>query len=287
MDTDMLLQTGSFSISDKICMTLNSYKLRRDSHGKRKAVSSDSCQDQQVYRIEPVKEVFHGNPSFSIIKINGKEGQWSRKFPAAGGCSGNTLVSPVISEEVQDLNQQDTLIVIICMQQVPCDESEEKDENLNPSLSGKVVGCHHDQKTDQQCEKYILPLEDNETSADCQVKGNLRNQRKQEKPQGIFFLISGMEKAFYQKKTEDREGRTSDHPENTVNITYIIIKCRGRLHIGRAHQTIFQYSGTDVVYEHAKDSNYFQSTAGKTCKSFSGRSSFMYCIFHVEEFLSG
>ena len=68
--------------------------------------------------IKPVKKPFAGFSAFSVIEPDGNESKRSCDFPAESNCSGNYLVYPVITEEVEQFDQQDTTVTIVCVKEV-------------------------------------------------------------------------------------------------------------------------------------------------------------------------
>lgn len=171
------------------------------------------------------------------------------------------------------------------MKKVTCDKSQGKNHALHPYVFRKMRAGHHDQKTYEQCEKYILHFPVYESSIDSQVKGNLRNQGKKKKPDGIFSGIPGMQEAFDQKETEDREGGAADGAQDVIENGKPVMQDRAKRCKRRTEQSIFQHGGSDMVDEHAYDRDQFQGAAGKAVPCFftAGAGG---CV-HSRVFLSG
>ena len=50
-----------------------------------------------------------------------------------------------------------------------------------------------------------------------QIKGDLRHQRKNQQPTGIFSNITGMNRTLHQQEAENREGRTANVTQDTID----------------------------------------------------------------------
>ena len=75
-------------------------------------------QNKQMNRIEPVKEVFHLPSPLSVIEPDRNKREGSIHFPGNRNGSEDGLQPTIETQGIQDNNQKNTFIIVVCMQKI-------------------------------------------------------------------------------------------------------------------------------------------------------------------------
>lgn len=77
----------------------------------------------------------------------------------------------------------------------------------------EAEGC----KGDSEGKKYVLVGEFQKFSVECQIKGDLGDQGKEEQVAAVFQAAVGVAEALNQEKAEDWEGNAADQTAGDVS----------------------------------------------------------------------
>ena len=91
---------------------------------------SQKSQNKQMNRIEPVKEVLHLPSSLSVIEPDRNKSEGSIHFPGNRNGSEDGLQPTIETQGIQDNNQKNTFIIVVCMQKIGHPQTDSSDEDL-------------------------------------------------------------------------------------------------------------------------------------------------------------
>ena len=208
-----------------------------------------------MYRIKPVKDIFHilalYKAAFAIVHIDGQECKTCFPFIIEPAASNNSLGSFFISEPVHDEEKNKTSPSIVSLQKNRDSQQCQYTDKLHFLVVPEVFQCTECQISQKKSEKYILFLIPPGIGKH-KVPWDLRDACKQKQIQSVFLTVMCMQKSLNQKKTEDRERCSSDIAEYPVPTvihtaeTEQCCSCRG---------IIIQDHDTGMVDEHQDDRN--------------------------------
>lgn len=128
------------------------------------------------------------------------------------------------AEHVHDDDCEDSESAVVGFEQAGkgaggnCGEQGQQELNrLRVVFLGKqfqeAEGC----QGDSEGEKYVLVGEFQEFSVECQIKGDLGDQGKEEQVAAVFQAAVGVAEALNQEKAEDWEGDAADHTAGDIH----------------------------------------------------------------------
>ena len=146
---------------------MNRYSVHPNDH-----MTNDS-QHEQMSGIEDIEEIAQPYPALSVIEVTQDIGQRCPVFPRNRGSTGDTLIQPVVMEQVQDHDQKDTLIVIVRHHRVGQPHGGSNRDELDAVESLEILQHGKAQKSDQEGEVDILLAPVRNARFQCIVKGEL------------------------------------------------------------------------------------------------------------------
>ena len=178
----------------------------------------------------------------SVIKINENHGNGCRtKVSQRQKCRkdrrhGNGNAScPVPVKKGNHKNSQGMIIALKC----PGGCCKQKNYSGAPNLAVHLPETRHHAESQKQSEKYILISRKEPGTAADQVKWDFRDYCKKKQVSSVSFYITGVEKAFHQKKAKQGKGQSSYGTEQEI-------------HRSRRNQ-----KKSDMICQHGKHGNSF------------------------------
>lgn len=214
-------------------------------------------------RIVNIEKIFAAPASFSVIHKNRDTSKNGRPFPVKRERTCDDLQNPVIAQQIEDHNHQDTAVIIITVNKI-CritDQSNNRDGKIQ--FFFKMIQGPDCEKSQEQCEKNVAVVPGDHLILYGQVKGYLRYQGKDPKAQQILRAGLCVHKTFYQKETVDWKCDASDVPHDTVKDVDLI---QGRVLINWLiviQKSPIKDHRCEMINGHGEDGDCFQCAAGK------------------------
>lgn len=130
-------------------------------------------------RVKEVKEILQTLSFFVVVQVNGDKGQKSPGFPQKTDATGNGFFQGIGIKEIEDDDEQDTLLIIIPMEdRAYTQAAESRKEEEGRADRSDLLHRPDGEKTNEQSEHDILIGYFQEAVIKSQVKGNLGQQSK-------------------------------------------------------------------------------------------------------------
>lgn len=75
----------------------------------------DSPEGEQMERVKPVEKALQPDAALSVVEPYKRKGKHGEYLPEYGDSSPDDLLQPVIPECIEDYDQKDSFVVIICL----------------------------------------------------------------------------------------------------------------------------------------------------------------------------
>lgn len=214
-----------------------------------------------MYRIEGIEKIF---PEFSpdksplsVVHIDKQKGKAGFPFIIQPAASDDGLSGLIIAEPVHDQKKYISFPAVIRLQIIGRDQKDCHGDHLHHLLLLEMLDGAEGQISKKQGEKYILPFISPGIGVHI-VPGDFGNTGKQKKIPSIFKTVSGVEKTFHQKKTENGKSQPSDVPAYPVQGIASSKNGKPWLQSGRIHG---QQDRGAVVQKHDEDRQHLQGAS--------------------------
>ncbi len=169
--------------------------------------------------IKGIKEIFGCLPfnksPLAIVHIDKEKGKTGFPFIIKPAASDDGLGWLFIAEPVHDQEKDKTFPPVIRIQKNRNCQKSQYAEKLQGTFFPEIFNGAKGQISKEQSEKDILFLVLVSISKHI-IPGNFRDTGKKEQVPPVFPSVSGMEKAFYQKKTKNRKSNPSNITADSI-----------------------------------------------------------------------
>ncbi len=173
--------------------------------------------------VEEIEEISQPQPPFSVVEKAQDIRKRGIALPSDGCCANNALVQPVIMEEIQHNDQENTFVVIVCHQCVSQIHGTCDCEELKPWQPLELIDQIQAEQGNQKREINVLLMPVGHACLQGIIKGEFRNQRKQKKTPAIFQHIPGVEESLNDQKTKDWKSEPANAPHPGIEIAKSVI----------------------------------------------------------------
>ena len=242
----------------------------------------DTCQHQQVHRVEPVKGLFlqwTARAALPVIEPDQHKGQRCGELEQKQQRTCKALPLAVCTGEVQraDDDHADGMVVGAGSQR----QCGAPARPYKPLPAGQAVFLFkalepcHGQHAQRQRPVNVLCTEVKGGAVERKVKGYFAQKAEQHQPPKVAFDVVGVHKALHQQKAEQGKGQPSGEAQHHVQPVQRI-GGKGVLREGAGVQpgrkdTRLDAGRTDVVHQHGDAGNGFKSGAAEAEAAVRGK----------------
>ena len=179
----------------------------------RKEITAYQYKNGDVYRVKGVEQIFCplslNEAAFAVVHIDRDKGKAGLPFVIEPAASHNGLCRLVHTEKIEKNNKNKTAPAIIRIEFYGNQQKSQDTKKLFLLIFPEVFKSPDCKISQKQGEKYILFFCPPGVRMHI-IPGDFRNQCEEKEISGVFKPVSGMQKPFDQKETENGKGYPSD-----------------------------------------------------------------------------